>query len=107
MMKFFIAKVDFEPELGKRQPVFVLLNEKNELPSADSAEEMEAMIGQSIEVGKQSYEDGGRQYYFANIAKKDSESMPVGWKFVSDSDMKSIDGAVVIEAIEQLGYNVA
>ena len=109
VMKFVVAKVDFEPELGKKQDVCFLLNDENRLLGADTVEvatrKAKEIFGQELEVGKEFFEDGeGEEYYFANLR---TESLPEGWKVVSyrELDDESCDDyEALMVAIEKLGY---
>ena len=44
-IKLFIPKIVFDPELGKRQEIWILLNEKNELPSINTIDDAYKILG--------------------------------------------------------------
>ena len=108
-MKFVVVKVDFEPELGKKQDVCFLIDDRNQLLRADTVEvakrKVKEIFGQELEVGKEFFEDGeGEEYYFANLR---TESLPEGWKMVSYRELdgeSSDDYEALTVVMEKLGY---
>ena len=110
-LKFVVAKIDFQLELGKEQSVYFLVDDRNQLMRADTVEsakrKAKEIFGQELEVGKEFFEDGeGEKYYFANLR---IELLPEGWRMVSykELDDESCDdyGALMV-AMEKLGYIV-
>ena len=108
-IKLFIPKIVFDPELEKRQEIRILLNEKNELPSISTIDDTYKMLGISIEVGNEFYEDGATQYLFANIVQDKGKYDGLGeeWRFVLFSELtpeNCIDYKAIKKAIIRLGY---
>ena len=62
-IKLFIPKIVFDPELGNRQEIQALLNEKNELPSISTIDDAYKILGINIEIGNGFYEDGATNIY--------------------------------------------
>ena len=108
-IKLFIPKIVFDPELGKRQEIRILLNEKNELPSISTIDDAYKILGISIEIGSGFYKDGVTQYLFANIAQDEDNCDRLGeeWRFVLFSELTSencVDYKAIKKAIIRLGY---
>ena len=108
-IKLFIPKVVFDPELGKRQEIRILLNEKNELPSISTIDDAYKILGINIEIGNEFYEDGATQYLFANIVQdKDKyDGLREEWRFALFFELtpeNCINYKVIKKAIIRLGY---
>ena len=108
-IKLFIPKIVFDPELGKRQKIQVLLDEENKLPSIDTIDDTYKILGINIEIGNEFHEDGATQYLFANIVQdKDKyDGLREEWHFVLFSELtpeNCIDYKAIKKAIIILGY---
>ena len=108
-MKFVVARVDFESELGRKQDVRFLVDDGNRLLKAETVEAAKRRVaeifGQELEVGKEFFESGeSERYYFANLR---TESLPEGWKMVSYRELdgeSSDDYEALTVVMESLGY---
>lgn len=110
-IKLFIPKIAFDPELGKKQNIQVLLNEKNELPSADTINNIRKTLNIDIETGNEFYQDEKTQYLFANIIqnKDKNNDLKSQWHFTIFSQLtpeNCIDYEAIRKAIVRLGYKI-
>ena len=107
IIKCFILRTDFKPELGKHQHVQVLLNTKNELPTANSVEEAKKNLWQDLEFGNVFYEEDDVQGIFANLPEETMEALPQDWKLVLFSDLRPEncpDYNIIVAGIKKAGY---
>ena len=94
IIKCFILRTDYKPELGKNQEVLVLLNAKNELPTANSVEEAKKNLWQNLEFGNVFYEET-------------IKTLSQDWKLVLFSDLQAEncpDYNIIVAGINKAGY---
>lgn len=107
ILKFFVIKVDFKPELGKNQKIQILLNSKNELPSACSVDEIREALGQDIEIGNTFYKDSNKSGIFANLPVENLEKLSSEWElrpFDSLRPDNCPDYKIIVDGIQKAGY---
>ena len=108
--KLIIGKVDFDPTLGKRQHVQVLLDPNNKLPSANSLVALKEEFGQNLDIGKIFYENKSEKFYFASIPKELQKHLSDKWSFIFVENLtpeKCIDYKIILKIIKKLGYKSA
>lgn len=94
MEKLFVAKVDFDPELGKKQKIAVLLDSNFECPKKKQEN--------AFDIGLSFYENASAKYFFASC-----EQTPKGTEFVPVDSLNKDncpDYEAIEAAIKKLGY---
>ena len=110
MIKCFLLRTIFKPELGKSQHIKILLNSGNELPTANSIEEIKNKLWQDIEIGNIFYEDENTKCIYINLPEKTIESLSQDWNFVPFSDLRADncpDYSFIIAGIKKAGYSIS
>ena len=107
--KLFIPEIAFDPELGKRQEIRVLLNEKNELPLSSDIDDILKNLDVNVEIGNEFYKDNETQYLFANIADGGINKFlsATEWRFTLFNGLSlenCADYEAIKKAILELGY---
>ena len=94
MEKLFVAKVDFDPKLGKKQKIAVLLDSNFECP--------EKTQENTFDIGLSFYETPSTKYFFASC-----EQAPEGAEYVPIDSLDKDncpDYEAIEAAIKKLGY---
>lgn len=107
--KLIIGKVDFDPALGKRQHIQILLDSYNKLPSANSLVALEEEFEQNLDIGKVFYEDNNEKFYFANIPEEFQKRLPDRWSFTFVENLtpeKCTDYEIILKIVKKLGYKL-
>ncbi len=107
LYKLVIGRIDFRPELERKQRVQILLDSSNNLPSTERIADLKGELGQDLSIGKLFFEKRREKFYFATIPDRSQDHLSNKWSFVFIEDIKPEDCKdyeVIIEAIKKLGY---
>lgn len=104
--KIFIPKINFDPELGKKQKIQILLTQKNELPQISILDDIQKKYEVTAETGTEFYQDTKTQYVFANIPSDLDNSLPnLHFSFFTELNPDNCADYIAIKkAIIKLGY---
>ena len=97
-------KLDFNPELNRRQDLSILLSKDNQLPAAESLTEFHKIFTNQLELGKIFFETPDTKYYFAIITPNQILEGYSFYKISTLSKESTPDYKVILRAIEILGY---
>ena len=97
-------KLDFNPELNRRQDLSILLSKDNQLPTAESLAGFHKIFTNQLKLGKIFFETPDTKYYFAIITPN---QIPENYSYIKVSNLSensTPDYEVILKAIKILGY---
>lgn len=102
--RLVIMKLDFNPELNRRQDLSILLSKDNQLPTAESLAGFHKIFTNQLKLGKIFFETPDTKYYFAIITPN---QIPENYSYIKVSNLSensTPDYEVILKAIKILGY---